>query len=354
MRRPVSLRVLCSVLPAAMILGAVLGPVLVANRSALAAQSWLVGGVQLIDRKFPASWCPYEFVRFTALDSQATLVFEASNLSNPTDPYDHLLDNLMVVERSTWDAFASVSQWLGGSCNCFGADPQSTFDFDAFLASSNPDPAKLPYLELFDTDPTTGPGSAWTLSSGASFQASVGGSAPNPPYDFNSIDPTSGTLALNLGPAVAGSITAQVAIDGLVPDTEYVVAGWWSVIFGGSCSDSDAPLSVDVVGEDVTAAPGTGISSSAGVRIESAQPNPTTERTRVQLRLPAGDRGELRVYDVAGRLVRRYDVQDDGRGSSSVIWDSRDQQGRAVASGTYLLRLITTVGEHSHRIALVR
>ena len=92
-----------------MIVGATLGSVLVASRSAEAAQSWIVGGVQLIDRKFPASWCPYEFVRFTALDSQATLVFEASNLSNPTDPYDHLLDNLMVVERTTWDAFASVS-----------------------------------------------------------------------------------------------------------------------------------------------------------------------------------------------------------------------------------------------------
>lgn len=318
------------------------------------ATTWLPSGPELIDRKFPSSWCPYELVSFTALDTEAVLVFEAENLDPFASPYHHRLDNLMVISRAAWDAFAAVPVWLNGSCNCFGDDPQETFFYDQFLASPGADPAQIVYFELFDVDPTTAPDTPWVLGSGATFVAPANESAPGSPYDFADIDPTSGSLALDLGEGVDATVTASVRIEGMVPDTEYVVAGWWSVVFGGSCTEVDAPLTVDVVGEDPTSVPGSSFPTSANVRIESAWPNPFTERTTLGLRVPAGESGSLQVYDVAGRLVRTFDLRAIDTDARIVVWDGRDAEGRAVASGTYHLRLTTPSERHRARLVLVR
>jgi hypothetical protein len=51
---------------------------------------------------------------------------------------------------------------------------------------------------------------------------------------------------------------------------------------------------------------------------------------------PAGRRVTLRVFDIRGRLVRRWDAGTDPSGR--VSWDGRDGRGVLVASGIYLLR----------------
>lgn len=55
-----------------------------------------------------------------------------------------------------------------------------------------------------------------------------------------------------------------------------------------------------------------------------ATPNPFSMSTRI-----AGGRGELRIYDVAGRLVRELPGAD---------WDGKDERGRLVPAGAYLVR----------------
>ncbi|MBZ0269093.1 FG-GAP-like repeat-containing protein, partial [bacterium] len=71
-----------------------------------------------------------------------------------------------------------------------------------------------------------------------------------------------------------------------------------------------------------------------------AFPNPFRRGTTIRYDLPRTADVHLRIYDVAGRLVRTL---ERGRGASpgayQVIWDGRNGSGRLVASGVYFYRL---------------
>lgn len=64
-------------------------------------------------------------------------------------------------------------------------------------------------------------------------------------------------------------------------------------------------------------------------------PNPMTHATRIEYSLPAPTRISLRVYDLAGKLVRTLVEGEDKPGRHLVRWDARDNAGRAVALGEY-------------------
>jgi flagellar hook assembly protein FlgD len=63
---------------------------------------------------------------------------------------------------------------------------------------------------------------------------------------------------------------------------------------------------------------------------------------------------DLAVHDVAGRLVARLCAGDLPAGEHRFRWRGRDDAGRAVASGTYYLRLRTPAGSALRPVALVR
>jgi hypothetical protein len=72
-----------------------------------------------------------------------------------------------------------------------------------------------------------------------------------------------------------------------------------------------------------------------------AFPNPCNPATTVELLLPeevvgAATGGELDLYDVRGRLVRRLPGGRLQDGRLSIDWDGRDGSGRPAASGRYL------------------
>ena len=60
---------------------------------------------------------------------------------------------------------------------------------------------------------------------------------------------------------------------------------------------------------------------------------------------------EMRVYDVAGRVLRTLHVPQQ---ASSVIWDGRDASGRRVACGVYFARLADGDRELTARVVVVR
>lgn len=49
----------------------------------------------------------------------------------------------------------------------------------------------------------------------------------------------------------------------------------------------------------------------------------------------AADNVRINVSDDVGRLVRTFDMGSQGSGEQSFVWDGLDQEGQAVASGTY-------------------
>jgi hypothetical protein len=70
-------------------------------------------------------------------------------------------------------------------------------------------------------------------------------------------------------------------------------------------------------------------------------PNPFVGGTRISYRLAAAGPVLLRIYDVAGRLVREIDEGEREAGGHSFEWDGRDAEGHRVASGVYFLSLDT-------------
>ena len=47
----------------------------------------------------------------------------------------------------------------------------------------------------------------------------------------------------------------------------------------------------------------------------------------------------LAVYNLEGQIIRQLETGHRNSGSYEVVWDSRDDNGRQVASGVYFYRL---------------
>jgi hypothetical protein len=75
-----------------------------------------------------------------------------------------------------------------------------------------------------------------------------------------------------------------------------------------------------------------------GVMLNSF-PNPFAGATRVYYRLQHAGPVQIRIHDVAGRLVREMDEGLREAGSYYLRWDGRDSRGRRVSSGVYFLSL---------------
>ncbi|MFO7608055.1 MAG: FlgD immunoglobulin-like domain containing protein, partial [Candidatus Krumholzibacteriia bacterium] len=71
----------------------------------------------------------------------------------------------------------------------------------------------------------------------------------------------------------------------------------------------------------------------------TAAPNPFNPAVAVAWNLPRAGDLEVRVYDLAGRLVRELHRGPAAAGPGRLVWRGRDDAGRAVAAGVYLCRL---------------
>ncbi|MBM4130117.1 hypothetical protein FJ250_03685 [bacterium] len=85
-----------------------------------------------------------------------------------------------------------------------------------------------------------------------------------------------------------------------------------------------------------------------------AMPNPFNPRTTIAFSLASAGEAAVTIHAVDGRLVRRlWDGWLD-TGPWSGTWDGRDDRGRAVAAGIYLVRVRMAGAEAATRVALVR
>lgn len=83
-------------------------------------------------------------------------------------------------------------------------------------------------------------------------------------------------------------------------------------------------------------------------------PNPANPRATVRFTLPEAAVVDLRIVDLRGRQVRALTAGPFPPGSHAVNWDGRGDEGRAVSSGVYLVRLTAGQALTSTRLALIR
>jgi hypothetical protein len=83
------------------------------------------------------------------------------------------------------------------------------------------------------------------------------------------------------------------------------------------------------------------------------RPNPFAPETQVAFDLPKAGQVGLAIYGPDGRLVRQLLSEQRGAGRHTVSWDSRDDVGRKVASGTYFYQLRAAGVVESRRMTLL-
>ncbi len=99
------------------------------------------------------------------------------------------------------------------------------------------------------------------------------------------------------------------------------------------------------VGDPVVAAP----------VLDGAFPNPFNPTTTIAYELPRDAAVTLTIHDAAGRLVRTLRSDDfEAAGRREALWDGRDDGGRPIASGVYLVRMKAAGVVQVERVALIK
>ena len=88
--------------------------------------------------------------------------------------------------------------------------------------------------------------------------------------------------------------------------------------------------------------------------LQQNYPNPFNPVTTIKYELPRAAKTVLIVYNIAGQQVARLVDEELRPGYYQTMWDGRDQAGRQVASGIYILRLTTPVWSQTMKTLLLK
>ena len=83
-------------------------------------------------------------------------------------------------------------------------------------------------------------------------------------------------------------------------------------------------------------------------------PNPFNPTTTIRYDLPREASVTLRVFSVMGREIRTLVDEVQSAGMQSVVWDGRDNRGKSLASGVYMVRLEAGNDVRMVRVTLMR
>jgi hypothetical protein len=166
--------------------------------------------------------------------------------------------------------------------------------------------------------------------------------------------------AFNVGTAdfwVIRSVVDSVATyqSAIVQPDIAVVSGWQG--FVAYRNDLDEYLYC-AVNDSVVTGIGDVVPPGAGGPLAFAlyhnYPNPFNPTTTISYGLKETGRVSLRIYDVAGRLVKTLVDGVRLAGDHEVTWDGRSDRGSEVATGVYFVQLISAGQTRTHKIVLVK
>jgi hypothetical protein len=72
-----------------------------------------------------------------------------------------------------------------------------------------------------------------------------------------------------------------------------------------------------------------------------ASPNPFNPLNRISISLPHGAAMDLKVVDLSGRLIKTLAKGDFNAGNHVFTWNARDDDGRRVAAGVYIYKMVS-------------
>ncbi|MBK8165289.1 MAG: T9SS type A sorting domain-containing protein [bacterium] len=109
--------------------------------------------------------------------------------------------------------------------------------------------------------------------------------------------------------------------------------------------------SADFLLDVVTAVDGSDGGLPPATRLAAISPNPFNPVTTISFDLAVPGTATLAIHDLRGRLVRTIVAGSLAAGRHQAAWNGCDERGMAVASGTYVCRLVA--GGRSRAMKLV-
>ena len=88
--------------------------------------------------------------------------------------------------------------------------------------------------------------------------------------------------------------------------------------------------------------------------LHAAAPNPFNPSTTLAYDMAVGGRVTLKIYSIDGRLVRTLVDEQALPGRYSRVWQGRDDAGRTVASGAYVVRMVAPDRTETRRVMLLK
>jgi hypothetical protein len=162
------------------------------------------------------------------------------------------------------------------------------------------------------------------------------------PAPWMTEDPPSG-LTAGLG---LTTVTVEVDTEGLMPGLHLVTL----VVQSNDPDEPEVfvPVSLLIGGTGIDELPKEYV-------LHGNYPNPFNPRTEIRYDLPAPAVVNLRIYSLAGRLVRELLVGErQGPGRYAIPWNGRDGKGERVASGVYYYKLEADGEARTSRMVLLK
>ncbi len=257
------------------------------------------------------------------------LVFHYENMPMPTQL--RWLPFAQSHDEDNWKLDVSV---VGTNQRLtLGTCVRSSDGFDAYLDRPRAPRAPNSQIEaelVFDHP-------EWDLTTGSKIMQDI-----RSPYDtsaqtWNAIlsSPESGNITLDWSRSVWGG-TRDLQV--YLPDQNRVVVASMRSTARVTLAVGEEPVRIQFR----TPSTATGVDEiPILVSTLNAVPNPFNPQTEIRYTTATDAACGIRIYDVAGRLVRSLDGVTLAAGDqASVTWYGRDESGREVASGTYFARLI--------------
>jgi len=88
--------------------------------------------------------------------------------------------------------------------------------------------------------------------------------------------------------------------------------------------------------------------------LQQNSPNPFKQLTTINYQLAKPGLVNLKVYNIAGQLVKTLASGQAGAGPHTVKWDGRDSQGNKVSSGIYIYRLQSENKNLTRKLVILR
>lgn len=111
------------------------------------------------------------------------------------------------------------------------------------------------------------------------------------------------------------------------------------VISGGRGPQNTSPIPIDI---------------PKAFSLSPAFPNPFHKETIIKYGLPKACNVTLKIYDAAGRVVRRLLNAYENPGFKTLVWNGEDDIGNNLGSGVYFVQLQTDGFVKTERVILIK